>query len=165
MLTGSDSERMSRWKLDQLSTYGILRDSGFTQKEVTDIIDALARARLVETQDVDRFKPVITLTEAGWSWLKDRDGAELILDLPDEPAPANPLRGYHAAGPGAGPGRAPPRPCPPVQGSPRRPCPGAASREAGGGGPLRRSAPGSAQVAAIRLGPRTETAGLLHLHE
>ena len=83
MLTGSDSERMSRWKLDQLSTYGILRDCGFTQKDVTDIIDALARARLVETQDVDRFKPVVTLTEAGWSWLKNRDGAEMILDLPD----------------------------------------------------------------------------------
>ena len=63
MLTGSDSERMSKWKLDQLSTYGILRDSGFTQKDVSDIIDALSKARLIETQDVDRFKPVITLTE------------------------------------------------------------------------------------------------------
>ena len=83
MLTGSDSERMSRWKLDQLSTYGILRDCGFTQKEVTDIIDALARAGLVEAQDVDRFKPVITLTEAGWSWLKNRDGTGMILELPD----------------------------------------------------------------------------------
>jgi len=70
MLTGSDSERMSRWKLDELGTYGILRDCGFTQKEVTEIIDALSRAGFVETQDVDRFKPVVTLTEAGWRWLK-----------------------------------------------------------------------------------------------
>ena len=41
MLTGSDSERMAKSKLDQLSTYGILKDSGFTRKEVTEIIDAL----------------------------------------------------------------------------------------------------------------------------
>ena len=84
MLTGSDSERMARWKLDQLSTYGILRDSGFTQKDVSDIIDALSKARLVETQEVDRFKPVINLTEAGWSWLRTQEPAELILDLPAE---------------------------------------------------------------------------------
>ncbi|MGC8640370.1 MAG: RecQ family ATP-dependent DNA helicase, partial [Isosphaeraceae bacterium] len=36
MLTGSDSERMAKAKLDQLSTFGILKDSGFTRKEVTE---------------------------------------------------------------------------------------------------------------------------------
>ncbi len=83
MLHGSEAEKISRWKLDQLSTFGILRDSGFTLPEISQIIDALTRAGLVEAQEVDRFKPVLTLTEAGWRWLRDRDRAELALDLTD----------------------------------------------------------------------------------
>jgi ATP-dependent DNA helicase RecQ len=81
MLTGSDAERMSRWKLDQLSTFGILREYHLTRKEVTEIIDALVRARLAESQDVDRYKPVINLTEMGWQWLKGPDRPDLALDL------------------------------------------------------------------------------------
>ncbi|MGZ3380035.1 MAG: RecQ family ATP-dependent DNA helicase [Isosphaeraceae bacterium] len=84
MLTGSESERMSKWKLDQLTTFGILRDGGFTRKEVSEIIDALARAGLVETQEVERFKPVVTLTDAGWRWLRSQEPAELVLELPDD---------------------------------------------------------------------------------
>jgi ATP-dependent DNA helicase RecQ len=84
MLTGSETERMARWKLDRLSTYGVLRDSGFTQKDVSEIIDALSKARLIETQEVDRFKPVINLTESGWSWLRAQEPADLTLDLPAE---------------------------------------------------------------------------------
>jgi ATP-dependent DNA helicase RecQ len=84
MLTGSESERMSKWKLDQLTTFGILRDGGFTRKEVSEIIDALARAGLVETQEVERFKPVVILTDAGWRWLRSQEPAELILELPDD---------------------------------------------------------------------------------
>jgi ATP-dependent DNA helicase RecQ len=84
MLTGSGAEQMSRWKLDQLSTYGILSECGFNQKEVAQIIDALGRSGLIETQDVDRFKPVVALTEAGWRYLRGRDAPELTLDLPAE---------------------------------------------------------------------------------
>ncbi len=84
MLTGSDSERMSKGKLDQLSTYGILRDSGFTRKDLTDIIDALTRIKLIETQDVDRYKPVVTLSDQGWRWLRGQDAPDLVLDLPED---------------------------------------------------------------------------------
>ena len=83
MLCGSEAERMSRWKLDQLTTFGILQDSGFTRQEVSEIIDALTKAGLVETQEVDRFKPVVILSEAGWSWLRSQEREELVLDLPD----------------------------------------------------------------------------------
>ncbi|QEH32637.1 ATP-dependent DNA helicase RecQ [Aquisphaera giovannonii] len=83
MLTGSDSEKMAKSRLDQLSTFGILRDSGLRQKEVADVLDALAKARLVESQEVDRFKPVITLTEAGWEYLKNAEAPAPCLDLPD----------------------------------------------------------------------------------
>ena len=102
MLTGSDSERMAKWRLDQLSTFGILRNSGFTQKEVTDIIDALAKADLVEAQDVDRFKPVIALTEAGWQWLKKQEPADLIARPRSRTASKDPPRG-------TGPGSAQPK--------------------------------------------------------
>jgi ATP-dependent DNA helicase RecQ len=84
MLTGSDSERMAKSKLDQLSTYGILKDSGFTRKEVTEIIEALAAAGLAEAREVDRFRPVVTLSEEGWQWLKQTDRPDLVLDLPVE---------------------------------------------------------------------------------
>jgi ATP-dependent DNA helicase RecQ len=84
MLSGSDAERMSKLQLDQLSTYGILKDSGFTRKEISEIIEALVHSPLVAAQDVDRFKQVVTLTDAGWRWLKSQDGSALLLDLPDD---------------------------------------------------------------------------------
>jgi ATP-dependent DNA helicase RecQ len=84
MLTGSNSERMAKWKLDQLSTYGILRDNGFTRKEVSELIDALTASGLVESQDVDGSKPVISLTEQGWTWLRSKEAPALLLDLPEE---------------------------------------------------------------------------------
>jgi ATP-dependent DNA helicase RecQ len=84
MLAGSASERMARWKLDQLSTFGILKQCGISRQEIADIIDALTKAGLVEAQDVDRFKPVVSLSEAGWRWLKLQEPAELALDLPAE---------------------------------------------------------------------------------
>ncbi|WP_165224213.1 RecQ family ATP-dependent DNA helicase [Aquisphaera insulae] len=83
MLTGSDSEKMSKSRLDRLSTFGILRDSGLTQKEVGDILDALAKARLLESQEVDRFKPVLTMTDAGWDYLRNPEATAPRLDLPD----------------------------------------------------------------------------------
>ncbi|MFO0890737.1 MAG: RecQ family ATP-dependent DNA helicase [Isosphaeraceae bacterium] len=106
MLSGSSSERMSRWRLDQLSTFGILKQGGFTRQEIGDIIDALTRAGLVEAQEVDRFKPVISLSEAGWGWLRSPEPPALFLDLPEDllrrirSAPADQL-------PPAGPQQAP----------------------------------------------------------
>jgi ATP-dependent DNA helicase RecQ len=82
MLSGSTSEQMSRWNLDQLSTYGILRESGFNQKEVSQIIDALARNQMIESRDVDRFKPVLALSEEGWRFLRSREPIDLVLELP-----------------------------------------------------------------------------------
>ena len=51
------------------------------QKEVSEIIDALTRAGLVETQEVEPYKPVVALTDVGWRWLRSQEPAELILDL------------------------------------------------------------------------------------
>ncbi len=73
MLVGSSSERMARGGLSSLSTYGILARSGFTQREVSDLIDALTSAGLVESVEIDRFKPVVRLSERGGFWVRGKD--------------------------------------------------------------------------------------------
>jgi ATP-dependent DNA helicase RecQ len=82
MLKGSGSGKMDRWGLRSLSTFGIL--PGFSQPELTQILDALAGSGLVEYPEVDRFRPVVNLTEAGWDWLKTRPHQPIALALPDD---------------------------------------------------------------------------------
>lgn len=81
MLTGSGSEKMDRWGLKRLSTYGILAE--FRQPEVVQILDALASSGFVEYQEVDRFRPVANLTARGWELLKGQVPHPLVLTLPD----------------------------------------------------------------------------------
>ena len=82
MLKGSTSEKMERWRLNELSTFGIL--SHFTQAELTRLIDALAGAGFVECPEVDRFRPIVNLTDNGWAVLKPRSDRPIALDLPPE---------------------------------------------------------------------------------
>ena len=84
MLAGSDSERMTRGGLNRLSTYGVLRNGGLTHKEIADLIDALTAAGLVESRSVGDFRPVVELSEAGWTWLRDRQAPPLTLTLAPE---------------------------------------------------------------------------------
>lgn len=79
MLVGSGAERMERSGLKRLSTYGILSDSGFTQRDVSDLLDALTARGLCESEEVDRFRPVLHLSDAGWQWLKTRGEEGLAL--------------------------------------------------------------------------------------
>ena len=82
MLTGSGSEKVARLGLAKLSTFGVLAD--FRQPEVVQLLDALTAAGLVESQEIDRFKPIIALAEAGWSWLRAPDPGPLTIALPAE---------------------------------------------------------------------------------
>jgi ATP-dependent DNA helicase RecQ len=82
MLIGSKSEKMTKLGLNRLSTFGILAD--FSQPEISAIVDALALAGLVESTDVDRFRPVVDITEAGRDYLKKKGDVPLQLTLPDE---------------------------------------------------------------------------------
>lgn len=43
VLTGSQNQQIKNWQLDELSTYGLMKD--WTQKEVTDLIDYLTAER------------------------------------------------------------------------------------------------------------------------
>ena len=82
MLTGSSSEKMARWGLTGLSTFGIIAE--FRQPEVVQILDALTDVGLVEQQDVDRFRPIVTLTPEGWSFLRNKGATEMPLSLPHD---------------------------------------------------------------------------------
>lgn len=79
MLKGSGSEKMDRGGLKNLSTFGILPN--FKEAELTQIIDALASAGYVECPEVDRFRPVVNLSDTGWDLLKNRTGPPFALAL------------------------------------------------------------------------------------
>ena len=76
MLIGSKSEKMDQaWARESLSTFGILAD--FNQPEIADLDRRLgtAVAGLVESStDVDRFRPVIDISETGRDYLKSKGG-------------------------------------------------------------------------------------------
>ena len=82
MLVGSGSERMERLGLKRLSTFGILADFG--QSEVSCLIDALTSAGLIVSKDVDRFRPVIDISEEGREFLKSKGDVPVRLTLPDD---------------------------------------------------------------------------------
>ena len=82
MLKGSGSEKMDRWGLKKLSTFGILPT--FSQPELTQILDALAGTGHIECPEVDRFRPIVNLTEAGWDWLKNRPNRPIPLAISDD---------------------------------------------------------------------------------
>lgn len=63
MLCGSQSKRISQWKLQRLSTYGML--SLLKQTEVVAVIDALIEAGLVEQREVDQRRPTIEISDSG----------------------------------------------------------------------------------------------------
>ena len=63
MLCGSKSAKISKWKLQQLSTFGLL--SQLTQNEAICLLDALLEEGLIGQSEIDRFKPVLRLTDSG----------------------------------------------------------------------------------------------------
>ncbi len=82
MLTGSSAEKLTKTGLAGLSTFGILSD--FRQPEVIQLLDALAVAGLVLSEEVDRYRPILSLTPEGRALFKDPDGAWPPLILPDD---------------------------------------------------------------------------------
>ena len=82
MLTGSGSEKMTRWGLAKLSTFGIL--GSFRQPEVSQLLDALTSSGLVQAEDVDRFRPIIALSAEGRRLCKAPDGDWPSIPLPED---------------------------------------------------------------------------------
>jgi len=80
MLCGSRSAKITKWRLDQLSTFGLLRH--LTQVEVGKLIDTLARASLLQQNEVDRFRPILKLTELGREVMKGQKLPSQPLRVP-----------------------------------------------------------------------------------
>jgi ATP-dependent DNA helicase RecQ len=82
MLAGSASEKMDRWGLKRLSTYGLL--NAFRQPELVQILDALESAGQLESTEVDRFRQIVNLTTEGWERLRSKGPLDFPLTLPDD---------------------------------------------------------------------------------
>ena len=94
MLCGSGSARMSKLGLNKLSTFGLLRH--LQQSEVTTLIEGLIAAGCLQQVDLDRYRPVVQLTELGSEVMKGK--AELGAELPIPAYLSRKLRGDTAAG-------------------------------------------------------------------
>ncbi len=80
MLCGASTAKVSKFRLDRLSTYGLL--SHLKQQEVTLLIDALITAGCLEQSDVERFRPVLQLTDLGSSVMRGQAELTSGLTLP-----------------------------------------------------------------------------------
>ena len=82
MLCGSDSAEVKKLGLHRLSTFGLLPH--LKQDDVLLIIDALMAMRCVQQVDVDRFRPVLELTEFGGEVMRGQASLPGELPLPAE---------------------------------------------------------------------------------
>jgi ATP-dependent DNA helicase RecQ len=80
MLCGSRNARLKKLGLDNLSTFGLLDQ--LKQDEVILIIDALMAMRCLQQIDVDRFRPVVELTEFGGEVMRGTASLPGTLPLP-----------------------------------------------------------------------------------
>jgi len=68
MLCGSNNAKVIKLRLNKLSTFGLLKH--LNQSEVAMLIDGLIVARCLRQVDVDRYRPVVELTEFGQEVMK-----------------------------------------------------------------------------------------------
>jgi ATP-dependent DNA helicase RecQ len=69
-LAGSESERMLRWRLHELSVYGLLKE--YQVKQIVAMLHRLMESGLARQRDPDgvKFRPVVELTTAGVEVMK-----------------------------------------------------------------------------------------------
>ena len=80
MLSGSKADRVTKFGLNKLSTFGLLRD--LTQDGVSDLLSALRAEGFVEQFDVDKDRPVLRLTDQGREIMAGNVVAGTTLRLP-----------------------------------------------------------------------------------
>lgn len=79
MLGGSQNKKIQQWKLNRLSTYGML--SGLKQPELSDLIDAVIAAGMAQQIEVDERRPTVQLTEFGEEVMHAREPLPASLKL------------------------------------------------------------------------------------
>jgi ATP-dependent DNA helicase RecQ len=105
MLCGSGSARMAKLRLNQLSTFGLL--AHLKQTEVVTLIEALIATGYLQQSDLDRFRPVVELTERGNEVMRGQQPLSARL-----PIPADVLCKLRAPRPGFVPKAVAPAPAP-----------------------------------------------------
>jgi ATP-dependent DNA helicase RecQ len=74
VLLGANTERVRQWRHDQLSTYGLLKDTG--RKALTSLLYQLVDAGMLARTDDDR--PVLRLNEASWRVMRGQQPVRLV---------------------------------------------------------------------------------------
>ena len=82
MLCGSNSAKIKKLRLNQLSTFGLLWQ--LKQAEVATLIDILIAIGCLEQEDIDRFRPVLKLTPLGGDVMRGKAELPAGLKLPGE---------------------------------------------------------------------------------
>ena len=82
MLCGSNSAKVKKLRLNQLSTFGLLWQ--LKQAEVATLIDILIAIGCLEQEDIDRFRPVLKLTPLGGEVMRGKAELPAGLKLPGE---------------------------------------------------------------------------------
>jgi ATP-dependent DNA helicase RecQ len=89
-LTGSKDKNVKKWRFDQISTYGLLSESGrrWTVGEVSDVIEALVGAgylsevyKTMRLQGKERTWRTVEVNERTWTCLRG-DTSDLKLSFP-----------------------------------------------------------------------------------
>ena len=71
MLCGSKNKKLRQWKLNRLSTYGML--SALRQAEIVSVMDSLIEAGLLEQREVDERRPTVQISEKGKRVMHSQD--------------------------------------------------------------------------------------------
>jgi len=79
MLGGSQNKKIQQWKLNRLSTYGML--SGLKQPDLIDLLDATIAAGMAQQVEVDERRPTVQLTEFGEQVMHARQPLPASLKL------------------------------------------------------------------------------------
>jgi len=79
MLGGSQNKKIQQWKLNRLSTYGML--SGLKQPDLIDLLDATISAGMAQQIEVDERRPTVQLTEFGEQVMHARQPLPVSLKL------------------------------------------------------------------------------------
>lgn len=81
MLCGSGNEKIKKLHLHQLSTFGLLKH--LKQTEVVTLIDALISTECLQQEEIDKFRPVVKLTDFGKAVMQSKKQLQRPLPIPD----------------------------------------------------------------------------------
>ncbi|MCA9165489.1 MAG: RecQ family zinc-binding domain-containing protein, partial [Planctomycetales bacterium] len=81
MLCGSKSSKVKQAGLRSLSTFGLL--DYLKQTDVSDLLDALIRAKWIEQTETTKFRPIVRLTDAGAEVMRGKQPLPNWFHLPD----------------------------------------------------------------------------------